>query len=453
MRILLLTTLAVVTLAAFSTAAAAQDPGMPTNARVELREGPGGQVQVVVRWSPSANPDAGYQVWRRTPFDVSFQITEPYADVPASARLADGTFEFVDPTPFAIPERPCYQVMATLGDPPTSSALPGCMPTLPAAMSGLAVTALPGPYPNSWYVTGTGFAPGARIELQELTCRSVPCPGAGLRVDQQIEATIDGRFSVLTSLPAGRTAGTRRIVAFERGWLPSQLAVAPGVEVPATHPGAVIGYPAATRAGEPAVDRVLQALASRAPDQLAALLQFRKLPSLSDGRLVDAIPTVTCGHGDGLTLAPEAGEPITTRLNALLGDFFGNQVYAVFRVEPKAGQWKAFEGATHAIVLAGPAGGYVSAEIGYQPRGAVLAVNESGVVGIGQPCGAPATYYLRDVASFVLAPLTTPAPPTSGNSLTADDTSRFTEALGLLLMAPAAGLLLVWVVRRRFRRD
>jgi hypothetical protein len=447
MRILLVAILAALTLAAFSTSAAAQDPGMPTDARVELREGAGGQVLVVVSWNPSVNPAADYQVWRRTPWDISFQIAEPYADVPASARLPDGTFEFVDPTPFAIPERPCYMVSATLGDPPQAHALPGCIPTLPGAMPGLAMTALPGPYPNSWYITGTGFAPGAYIELQELTCPSVPCPGRALSVPGgRIAATIDGRFSIFTALAAGRTEGTRRIVAHEPGWLPSQLAVAPGVDVPAAHTGAVSGYPASIRTAEPAVDRVLDVLVSNEPERFAALLQFRKLPALSDGQLVDALPKVTCGNGDGLAMAPEAGEPVATRLNALVGDFFGFKIYAVFRIAPAPGQWKAFEGATHAIVLVSAA-----PEPGYWPRSAILAANESGVVGVGQPCGAPPTYYLRDIASFILAPLTSPAPPATGtgNARRAGDSSDSIKASGLLLLELAAGLSLALVVGRR----
>lgn len=451
MRILLLAMLSGIALTAFSTEAAAQDPGMPSNARVELREGPGGQVEVVVRWSPSVNLDADYQVWRRTPFDISFQVVEPYARVPAAARLPDGTFEFIDSTPFAIPERPCYMVGATLGDPPQSSGLPGCIPTLPGAMAGLAVTALPGPFPNSWYITGTGFAPGAYVQLQELTCASVPCPGVGLPVDTQIEATIDGRFSVFTTLPPGLTEDTRRIVAYERGWLRSQLAVAPGVDVPATHRGVPAGFPPSARTGEPAVDRVLQALASRDPAQFAPLLQFRKLPALSDGRLVDALPTITCGHGDGLVMAPEAGEPFVTRLNALIGDFLGLNIYAVFRITPTPTGWKAFEGATHAIVLA-------SASEGFQPRGAVLAVNEAGVVGVGQPCGAPPTYYLRDVASFVLAPITSPsAPPTgSGPGASVSGSPDSIRAAGLALLTLGAALSLAWAIlrwHRQYKRD
>jgi len=190
-----------------------------------------------VRWDPSANPEADYEVWRRTPWDVSFQVAEPCADVPRSARLADGSYEFVDPEPFSNPDRPCYMVSATLGEPPQRSTLPGCIPTLPVAMAGLAVTALPGPYRDSWYITGTGFAPGAYIQLQELTCPSVPCPGKDLSTTGHVEAAIDGRFSIFIALPEGSSEGTRRIVAYERGWLPSQLAAAPGVDVPATHPG------------------------------------------------------------------------------------------------------------------------------------------------------------------------------------------------------------------------
>lgn len=435
MRILLVTILAAITLAAISTSAAAQDPGMPTDTRVELREGPGGQVRVVVRWSPSVNPDADYQVWRRTPWDISFQVAEPYADVPRSARLADGTFEFVDPTPFAIRERPCYMVSATLGGPPQSHALPGCIPTLPAAMPGLALTALPGPYPNSWYITGTGFARGAYIQLQELTCPSVPCPGQGLSIPTgRIEAAIDGRFSVFTALPAGGSEGTRRIVAYERGWLPSQYAVAPGVDVPATHSGAVTGYPASIRTGEPAIDQVLDALASGDADQVASLLQIRQLPALSDGQPIDALPAITCGNGDHLA----------TGFTSLFREFFSPRVYAVFRIEPVAGQWRAFERATHAIVLA-------SANEGYAPLGSVLTVDGSGIVGVGQPCGAPPTYYLRDIESFVLAPLTTPAPPATGSGsdtgAPADHSSVSLEASGLLLLALAAVLSLAWAVR------
>ena len=428
--------------------ARAQDAGIPMDARVELREGPEGEIQVVIRWDPSVNPDADYLVWRRTPSDVSFQVVEPYADVPASSRLPDGSYEFVDPDPFSMPDRPCYMVSATLGDPPQRSALAGCIPTLPDAMGRLTLSAVAGPYQDSWYITGTGFAPGAYIELQELTCPSVPCPGKGRSMTGHVEAVIDGRFSVFITLPEGRPEGTRRIIAYERGWLATQLAVAPGVDVPATHPGAVTGYAESVRTGEPTVDRVLQVLASRDPGQFAALLQFRETPSLSGDQLVEGLPTVTCGHGDGLVLAPPAGEPVAERLNALVSDFFGLRVYAVFRIAPGAGQWRAFEGATHAIVLA-------FAQDGYHPRSAMLAVNDSGIVGLGRVCGAVPTYYLRDVGSFVLAPLTTPIPPATGtgDAMPSDAATSATRTAGVLLVVLAAALSVGWIVRRRAFED
>ncbi|MCO5202736.1 MAG: hypothetical protein M9925_13645 [Chloroflexi bacterium] len=447
MRALIATLLTVTGLGLASVTASAQDPGMPADAWVELRLDPGGEIQVVVRWNASANPDADYEVWRRTAWDVSFQVAEPYADVPASARLADGSYEFVDPDPFSMPDRPCYSVGATLGGPLKSGALPGCIPTLPEAMPGLAVTALPGPYPDSWYVTGTGFSPGAYIQLQELTCPSVPCPGEDLSVSRRIEATIDGRFSVFLALPEGASEGSRRIVAYERGWLPSQLAAAPGVDVPATHPGAVTGYSESVRTGEPAVDRVLDVLASRDPLQFAALLQFRELPSLDGTSVVRGLPRVTCGNGDGLAAEPPKGEPVAERLNALVSDFFGMRVYAVFRIAHAAGEWRAFETATHAIVL-----GF--AQDGYQPRAAVLAVSDAGIVGVGQACGAVPPYYLRNVDSFLLVPVTTPVAPATGTGVArpADNTASATALLGIVLMAGGAGLGLAWAARLGARR-
>ncbi|MBE0608795.1 MAG: hypothetical protein IH609_05410 [Dehalococcoidia bacterium] len=424
--------------------ARAQDPGMPSDARVELREGPGGEIQVVVRWNPSANPEADYEVWRRTPWDVSYQVAEPYADVPASARLADGSYEFVDPEPFSNPDRPCYMVSATLGEPPQRSTLPGCIPTLPGGMAALAVTALPGPYRDSWYITGTGFAPGAYIELQELTCASVPCPGKDLSMAGHVEAAIDGRFSVFIALPEGASQGTRRIVAFERGWLPSQLVVAPSVEVEAGHPGAPSGHPISTRTGEPDVDRVLDVLASRDPLQFADLLRFRELPTLDGTSIERGLPTVTCGNGDGLVGEPPQGEPVAERLNALVSGFFGLRTYAVFRIAHAAGEWHAFEQATYAIVL-----GF--AQDGYHPRGAVLAVSDAGIVGVGQVCGAVPPYYLRNVDSFVLAPVTTPLAPATGTGASPQSrgSNRDYLAAGIAMLAASALLCLETARRRR----
>lgn len=430
-------------MAVMPASAGAQDPGSPTDAWVEFREGPSGEIQVVVRWKPSANPEADYQVWRRTPWDVSFQVAEPYADVPRSARLADGSYEFIDPDPFSNPSRPCYMVSAVLEGPPHRHALAGCIPTLPGAMGRLALSVLPGPYPDSWYVTGTGFAPGASIELQEQTCAAVPCPGAASIAATRVEAAIDGRFAAFAQFPDGRAEGTRRIVAFERGWLPAQLAVAPSVEVEAGHPGAPSGHPISTRTGEPDVDRVLDVLASRDPLQFADLLRFRELPTLDGTSTVRGIPKVTCGNGDGLTAEPPAGEPVATALNALVSEFFGLRIYAVFRIAHAPGEWSAFETATHAIVL-----GF--AQDRYQPRAAVLAVSEAGIVGVGQVCGAVPPYYLRNVDSFVLAPVTTPLAPATGVGASPQSrgSNRDYLAAGIALLA-ASALLCLETARRR----
>ena len=424
-------------------AAAAAAPGTPSNARVELREGAGGEIQVVVRWEASTNPDANYEVWRRTPWDVAFQVTEPYANVPASARLADGTFEFVDPAPFSIPDRPCYDVGATLGDPIQSGALAGCIPTLPANMGRISLTAIPAPAADTWFITGRGFAPGVRVQLQEIPTGSMPPSGIDLQVSAQIETSLDGRFSVEVTLPPATDRDKRRIAAFEPGWISSQFASAPVVEVSASNPGTVVGYPPSTRTGEPAVDRILDVLASGDPAALASVLQFRKLPAPSDGTLVDGIPRVTCGHGDGLVSAPES-VPIVEGLNAFLSDFFGAQVYAVFRVAPAPDSWMAYRDATYVIVLATRAPGY-------QVRAAALAVNGSGVVGAGQPCGEPPTFYLRDVDSFLLPPLTSPAPPATGNAASAgsDRGALRRVAWGLLLVSATFGTIWCAVRSRR----
>lgn len=80
----------------------------------------------------------------------------------------------------------------------------------------------------------------------------------------------------------------------------------------------------------------------------------------------------------------------------------------------------------------------------------ILAVNEAGV-GVGQHCGAPPTYYLRDVASFVVPPLNAPAPPGPGTGIAVAvaDSSVSTQATRLAVLALATGLSLAVVIRRR----
>ena len=258
-----------------------------------------------------------------------------------------------------------------------------------------------------------------------------------------MEAAIDGRFAAFVQLPEGPAEGTRRIVALERGWLPSQFALAPSVEVEAGHPGAPSGHPISARTGEPAADRVLDVLASGDPLQFADLLQFRELPTLDGTSTVRGLPKVTWGNGDGLIAEPPAGEPVATSLNALVSEFFGLRIYAVFRIAHAPGEWRAFETATHAIVL-----GF--AQDGYQPRAAVLAVSDAGIVGVGQVCGAVPPYSLRNVDSFVLAPVTSPLAPATGTgpSGRGERSNRDPLAAGSAMLA-ASTLLWLATVRRR----
>jgi hypothetical protein len=405
----------------------AQDPGAVADAKLFLRADPSAAdgVQVVVSWVGHGEPDVTYQVWRRTPWDLRLQETAHYADVPASAVLPDGTFEFVDPDPFGMPDRPCYMVGATRdGDDPRSFALPGCIPTLPAAMAGLSIEALPGPGADSWYITGIGFAPGAIIVLQELSCDVAPCPGPTLSVSSRIEAGINGRFSVYTALPPTPVTGTRTIVAYEAGWLPSQFPRAPVVEVPAAHPGAALGYPLSTRTGNPAVDVALAALQSEDIAAIAALFLPREMTA-SDGSPVLAMPLATCGSGDYVG--------IPAPYHHVARDLPAERIYAVFEVAQEEAQWAALLGATHVIVL-------VSAGDPF-PIATMVALNEGGIVGAGTRSGCPPTHYLRAVREFILPPLRAPeepAPPAVGSGTRSGDSSRrVATAAGALLLAAA----------------
>ncbi len=171
-------------------------------------------------------------------------------------------------------------------------------------------------------------------------------------------------------------------MAYEEGRLDSLFSLAAMLSpVPASQPGAVFGYPLSARTGVAGVDRVLTALDAQDPGGLQSLFILQKLPA-SDGELVDALPTLTCGNGDSIAIAPQV-------LPATAADLLGERIYAVFTIAPAAGPWLAFSGATHAIVLSGAGGG------GY-PRSSMIAVNAQGIVGAGRPCGAPPTFYLRD---------------------------------------------------------
>src|SRR4029078_7191341 len=132
-------------------------------------------------------------------------------------------------------------------------------------------------------VDGAGFAPGADVLVQELTCPAEPCPDADAAGVTQ--ALSDGR--VTTRLTLSVSGAPHTLVAWERGWLPEQLRAPPTVAVPA-QPGAGLGYPLSTRSGTSSVDTVLAAIASRDAAGLAALIQPHDI-TRGDGSTVNGI--------------------------------------------------------------------------------------------------------------------------------------------------------------------
>src|SRR5690606_15001059 len=132
------------------------------------------------------------------------------------------------------------------------------------------------------------------------------------------------------------------------------------------------------------------------------------------------------GHGNGLLYLPE-GE-------ARLDGFLGLNVFAVFRIAPSASSWAAFDGATYAIVLS-------AASDGFYPRAAVVAVNDLGrIVGLGEPCGATPTFYLKDVGEYLLEPVSGPTSPATGNALPRSGNGNAVLLFGFALAAVGFGL-------------
>lgn len=401
--------------------------GPPGDLAIFLREAPGTElgIEVVLRWTALADPAAEYQVWRRTPPDRSFQQNERYATVPASARQADGGFEFVDRGPFDLVNRPCYMVAASVGGAvPTSYAGDVCIPTLPSAMSGLKLTASPGPRRDSWYVSARGFARGASVTVAELVCDEPPCP-QGAPLQDATRTTSDGRLSKIIDLPPRPPGGTRILVAYETGWLPSQYEAAPRLTVPASQPGAPLGHPLSTRTGLAEVDRALVALESFDAQAVAALFVPHEVVNPLGAR-VNGVPAISCDH--------ESVREPALGLEMLAHEAFASRIYAVFRVAPEPGQWQLFDGASYGIVLVDEGGGST-------PLATLTTVSSEGIVGVGTRCGTVPPYWIRSAGEFILAPLTVPTGPTAGTGLRSDSRG-YSLALfmsGTLLLA--AGLI------------
>jgi hypothetical protein len=379
-------------------------------------------VEVLLSWAAVDDPAAEYQVWRRTPPDRSFQETERYATVSASARLPDGTFEFIDHGPFDLLNRPCYMVGASVGGAaPNTFAGIVCIPTLPSAMSGLSVSADPGPRPDSWYVTAHGFAPGAAVIFQELTCARPPCPSNDML--DFARPTSDGRASTIIDLPPDPAGSTRTIAAYQAGWLAQQLDAAPKVVVPAAQPGAPLGHPLSTRTGVPEVDRALAAVESGDPKEVAGLFVPHDVVNPTGAHVI-GVPAVSCDH--------EMVREQSVGFESLAVEGMGGHIYAVFRVKQVAGQWQLFSGATYGIVLVDEGGGAL-------PLATLLTVSADGIVGVGARCGTVPVYWIRSSAGFLLAPLTRPAAPSTGFVPPPNSRSRHwpTSEAGYALLATA----------------
>lgn len=386
-------------------------------------------VGVSLTWQGTSNLDADYEVWRRTPPDRSFQEVQKYATVLAGERQSDGMFTFTDPAPFSLPDRPCYMVGATVGGVPPSSFAPDvCIPTLPSAMATLTLVARPGPDAGEWYVDGGGFAPGAEVLLQELTCPSVPCADAGLAVSSR--AASDGRVSERPTLSAA--AGPRTIVAWERGWLPSQLTAAPTVAVPSPRGSAGLGYPLSVRTGLAEADAVIEAIASRDPLAVAALIQPYNI-TRGDG-----------SHGTGIW-AWQCGEVVrSANFEALTGELVGDAqaLYAVYRVTPTREMPRIFEAAEYVAVFAG------KAVVGSSSSGSMVGIKDGHIVSIAIHCGGTTpTWFIRDTPEFLLVPWEggPPGPPTTGTGTAERDDDHLVplalSAVGLILVLAA----LAWV--------
>lgn len=101
--------------------------------------------------------------------------------------------------------------------------------------------AVPGPNPDSWIVSGSGFEPHQALYVNQIPCGVLPC-GAGAMVGvQEPTADTEGKFVVSMQLLVdfvphpGQT--DRLIAAYGKGWTQDQVDHAPGVRVVLHHQG------------------------------------------------------------------------------------------------------------------------------------------------------------------------------------------------------------------------
>lgn len=368
-----------------ATPRSAQAEAPPQYVSLQLRQSAQG-IEAVLTWTGVTDTSASYVVYRRQTRDVSYQTPIDYATVPASARNANGTFEFVDTQPTSQADHPCYSVGAQVGEGPPQSASPDvCLPTLPgAAMGRLTFAANPGPDANSWYLTGTNFAPGSDVAFKEGASAQAACT-AGESIADPVQATLDGFVVAFVQLPGAE--GPRTIAACQPGWLPEQLAQPRVVTLPASQPAVALGYPLTTTTGIAEVDRVIEAIRT-GPATMLALLHPHSATN-QFGATVVGVPAWQCLEfvsSDSLDQQASEAMPSSSLL------------YAVYRVDPATAPWQLFKGADYAIVLAYP--GVAG------PRGAVAAVSSDGIVGFAWSCASVPPFFVRGNAGFVLGPPT-----------------------------------------------
>jgi hypothetical protein len=115
-----------------------------------------------------------------------------------------------------------------------------------SAQAGATIAAVPAQQPDTYTVTGTGFAPGVKLKVIEVTCGELPCAAGG---GGFVNVTPDsaGAFSVTLTLNAA-TAPTDRdfrlIAAFPDDR--AGLATDPQVKVAVHHAGSAGATPTAT---------------------------------------------------------------------------------------------------------------------------------------------------------------------------------------------------------------
>jgi hypothetical protein len=258
------------------------------------------------------------------------------------------------------------------------------------------------------------------VIFEEATCGTPPCAGAA-----RMTAQSGSNGPTVVLFTASRPDAL--VVAYESGWLPSQLAAAPRTPTRALTNGAGYGYPRGTRSGVEAVDRVLDAIESGDGQNLLALVRPHTIQT-NGGSTVPGNYAWQCN---------EFGSTNPQQLLEFTGPT--TQLWAAYRIVQGAPfAWKLFTGADYALVVSYP---------GFnQPAAGLIAVDSDGIVGWAWSCQSLPPLFLRSLGGFVVSPwiegqtppsTQPPGPPGTGNSPGGDgrtDSTLFGAfGLGLLI--------------------